>query len=309
MTATTAERDPLAIGTTYPQRRVEVTQEYLGRYIEGIRAEDNPWYSVDSPYGGPVLPASIFFYEPSNFEDPRTGTQIRHHGMDRAPFNSGAEWHFFAPGRPGEVFTLDQRVTDRWLKRGREWVIFEMSTRDAAGTLLATCAFKESWAEPPAYETPLRVQEGKSGELDADRSGELLGTLSRLYTFEMSAAFCRPHRDFHTDREMARAQGFPDVVISGPQFTCQMAELMTRIFGRGFYEGGHLKVNFLKPVLAGETITARATLLKRSAGSDGQERVEVAIWCENEKGETTAGGVAGARLVAEDYAPGIRSAA
>src|SRR5690606_1687459 len=100
-----------------------------------------------------------------------------------------------------------------------------------------------------------------------------------------------------------------DVVLSGPQFTAQMAELMTRIFGRGFYEGGYLKVNFLKPVLAGETITARVTLTGRDRGQDGQERIEVAIWCENEKGETTAGGIASARLVAEDYTSGVESVA
>ncbi|MGE0230277.1 MAG: MaoC family dehydratase [Flavobacteriaceae bacterium] len=309
MTTTATERDPLAVGTEFPTRKVRVTDEYLGRYIEGIRAEDNPWYLTDSPYGGPRLPACMFFYEPSDFADAKSGRKLRHHGEDRMPFNSGIEWWFYGPGEPGKTFTLDQRVIDRWLKRGREWAIFEMRCKDDTGRLLAKCAFKESWAEPPVYDPPLRVEEGKSGELAADGSGELLGSLSRLYTFEMSAAFCRPNRDFHTDRELARANGFADVVLSGPQFTCQVAELMTRIFGRGFYEGGHLKLNFLKPVLAGETIDARVNVIERVKDDDGVERVKVAVTCTNDEGVTTAGGIASARVIREDYSPGFRSAA
>src|SRR5690606_40715062 len=97
----------------------------------------------------PTLPACIFFYEPSDFADPESGRKLRYHAEDRMPFNSGIEWWFHGPGEPGGTFTLDQRVTDRWLKRGREWAIFEMTCRDAAGKTLALCAFKESWAEPP----------------------------------------------------------------------------------------------------------------------------------------------------------------
>ena len=298
-------KDPLALGTVFPPRAVAIDDEYLGRYLDGIGARDNLWYVASSPYGRPICPATIFFYEPSNFLIAEGSYALRHHDIGRNPFNSGAEWRSFRPAFAGETITLEQSVAGRWLNRGREWAIFELTARNGDGEILSSCRFKESWASPPDYEPALEVRSGRSGDLAVSRDGALLGTSRIGYTFEMSVAFCRPEKDFHTDRELARVQGFPDVVLSGPQFCCQMAELMTRIFGRGFIEGGSINVNMLRPVLAGETITAHARDAGHVQDADGATLHKVAIWCENEKGETTAGGVATARMVAEDYRPGV----
>lgn len=300
-----AIEDSLAVGTVFPPRSVVVDDEYLGRYLEGIKAHDNGWYTASSPYGHPICPATIFFYEPSNFVVTGRSYQLRQHDLHRNPFNSGAEWRSFRPIRPRNVVTLEQRVVERWLNRGREWAIFELSARDANDDLLSVCRFKESWANPPDYRPPLKERSGKSSELNISRDGTLIGVSRILFTFEMSVAFCRPARDFHTDRELAKVQGFPDVVLSGPQFVCQMAELMTRIFGTGFIEGGSINVNILRPVLAGEAITAYARDAGCAVEADGTIRQTVAIWCENEKGETTAGGVASAKVIEADYRPGI----
>lgn len=282
--------DPLPVNRILGVREYIVTNEQLERYLVGIKAHSNRWYTEDSPYGGPVCPASILFYEPMHFPGPR---QYR---ADASPYNSGAAWEFSRPIRRGQALTLREKVADRWIKRGREYAVFQMDALDTHGRVVARCDFKESWDAPPNYEPPLPNRDHEPGSLKIEPSGRELGRLSRLFTFEMSSAFCRPERNLHTSREMARARGFSDVVIAGPQFVCQMSELMTRMFGRGYYEGGKLAVNFLRPVLAGELITARAVEHTRRDDGGGQKRAEVVIWCENAAGQKTAAGIASAVL-------------
>ena len=289
---TTAERtrDPIPVDMPLGERTFEIDEQQMRRYIEGIGA-DNPWYTQDSPYGGPVAPAAILFYEPMRFPASQS------YGRDRPVFNARAEWEFYRPARPGQMVTLRSKVADRWIKRGREYASFEMEARDAAGELLSVGRFTNTWDNPPAYDPPLPVRDNEPKGPTVEATGRELGSLSRLFTFEMSVALAGPAQNFHTDREMARQRGFADVVIAGPQFVCQMSELMTQIFGRGFYEGGRLRVNFLKPVLAGQRITARVAEGPRTGEPDGVERMEVAIWYENEAGQKTAAGTASARLL------------
>ncbi|HEX2173036.1 MAG TPA: hypothetical protein VHL09_11405 [Dehalococcoidia bacterium] len=287
-------RDPIPAGTALGERSFSITEEQMSRYIEGIAA-NNAWYTQDSPYGGPVCPAAILFYEPMRFPASQA------YGRDRPVFNARAEWEFCAPTRPGQQLTLRSKVSDRWVKRGREYATFEMEALDESGKVVCIGRFTNTWDSPPAYDPPLPSRDNEPRVPPIEANGAELGSLTRTITFDMSVALAGPARNFHTDREMARARGFSDVVIAGPQFVCQMAELMTQIFGRGFYEGGKLRVNFLRPVLAGETITARAVENRRTRDGDGVERMEVAIWCENEAGQQTAAGVASARLT--DGAP------
>jgi acyl dehydratase len=295
---TTAERrkDPIAVGTILGEREFVVGEEQLTRYVEGIDVR-NPWYAEDSPYGGPVCPASILFYEPMRFP------ASQEYGRDRPIFNARGEWEFCAPARPGQRLTLRSKVADRWIKRGREYASFEMEVRDETGKLLCVGRIINTWDDPPAYDPPLPSRDNEPRTPPAEGDGAELGTMTRTYTFEMSVAGAGPAINFHTDRQIARDRGFDDVVIAGPQFVCQMSELMTRIFGRGWYEGGKLRVNFLRPVIAGEAITARVVESRRTRDGDGVERMEVAIWCENEAGQQTAAGTASARLVEGEPAP------
>lgn len=290
MTTSERTRDPIPAGTPLGERKFTIDDTQMHRYIEGIGAK-NSWYSGESPYGGTVAPAAILFYEPMRFPASQA------YGQGRPVFNARAEWEFCAPMRPGQTVTLRSQVSDRWLKRGREYATFEMEALDDSGKVLCIGRFTNTWDNPPAFDPPLSNRDNEPKSPPVDATGAELGSLSRLFTFEMSVALAGPAQNFHTDRQMAKDRGFSDVVIAGPQFVSQMSELMTLIFGRGFYEGGRLRVNFLKPVLAGETITVRAVENRRTRDGDGVERLEVAIWCENEDGQQTAAGIASARLI------------
>jgi hypothetical protein len=59
----------------------------------------------------------------------------------------------------------------------------------------------------------------------------------RTITHAMCEAFSGPVKNYHTDAEMARALGFPDIVVQGMMSVCFVADALTKRFGVGFLAG------------------------------------------------------------------------
>jgi len=55
---------------------------------------------------------------------------------------------------------------------------------------------------------------------------------------------------------MARALGFPDVVVQGMMSVCFVADLLTKRYGVGFLGAGKLDVRLVNVVWPGDVITA-----------------------------------------------------
>jgi acyl dehydratase len=66
-------------------------------------------------------------------------------------------------------------------------------------------------------------------------------------------------------------------------------ELLARQFGPDFRQGGHLSVTFLKPVYAGDTLTAHGVVSNKE-NIDHRTRLGLQVWLENQQGEKTAEG-------------------
>lgn len=122
--------------------------------------------------------------------------------------------------------------------------------------------------------------------------GDEVAPFERRITREMAEIHGAPMRNFHTVLEDAQALGFPDLVIAGPLFTCFYSEMLTRAFGADWITSGSLDFRLLKPVLANQTIRARAKVTGREPGARGT-RVALEIWCERlEDGARTSAGTA-----------------
>jgi acyl dehydratase len=68
--------------------------------------------------------------------------------------------------------------------------------------------------------------------------------------------------------------------------------MLTKRFGLDWMRGGALDFKLLKPVLAGETVTARA-VVKAKEPAGNCVRILMDIWCERlEDGAKTSAGVA-----------------
>jgi len=85
------------------------------------------WYSVDSPYGGtiaPVLinypPVRILFSRKYNVRGLFYWYEVENH----------------APLKPNVQYVLSGRISDKWIKREREYVQYEASCHDDTGKLI-----------------------------------------------------------------------------------------------------------------------------------------------------------------------------
>jgi acyl dehydratase len=109
----------------------------------------------------------------------------------------------------------------------------------------------------------------------------------------MCEAFSGPVKNYHTDREMARALGFPDIVVQGMLSVCLLSELMTRAFGTGWFCGGRLQVNLVNVVWAEETLLTHGRVRDEQPEGD-RTRVHVDVWCAKADGTTAVIGTASA---------------
>lgn len=100
----------------------------------------------------------------------------------------------------------------------------------------------------------------------------------------------RPH-SIHTDPEWARKKGFKAPLAQALMSTAYVSQMMVQFLGVGFVKGGRISVAFIKPVLAGDTLTAHGRIKSREM-EGANTRVTVEVWCENEQGVRTMVGTA-----------------
>jgi acyl dehydratase len=67
--------------------------------------------------------------------------------------------------------------------------------------------------------------------------------------------------------------------------------MMVQFLGEGFVKGGKMSVAFIKPVLAGDTLTVRGHVKSKEA-EGANTRVTVEFSCENQQGVKTMVGTA-----------------
>jgi acyl dehydratase len=207
------------------------------------------------------------------------------------------EWELFYPLRVGATVRSRITVVERYRKRNRDYVVAEVLLTDADGRWLQRSRTHQSFlADDPGDE--LVVDRGR--EKQAERrfvapagDGEAIALPPRTITHAMCEAFSGPHRNYHTDVEMARALGFPDIVVQGMMTLCFLSGLLTREYGRGWLRGGKMAVSLVNVVWCEDVVTARAKV--RDETEEGpQRRAHLDVWCEKADGTKVVVGTASA---------------
>lgn len=98
-------------------------------------------------------------------------------------------------------------------------------------------------------------------------------------------------KSIHTDVEWAKQKGFRAPLVQALMSTAYVSQMMMSWLGEGFVRGGKISASFIKPVIVGETLTARAVVTGVDDVS-GRPRVTVECWCENQDGVKTLVGSA-----------------
>ena len=126
--------------------------------------------------------------------------------------------------------------------------------------------------------------------------GQELPSLVRQPTQRRIDAYStvRAH-SIHSDESWAQAKGFRTCLAQGMMSTAYVSDMMTRLLGRGFVQGGTMSIAFVKPVYAGDRLTVRG-VVKDKRREDGRTRVIVEVSCTNQHGQQTAIGTASGLL-------------
>ncbi len=293
----TAHADGIVPGKDLGTRELVISRDWIEKY-HGSIDDRNPWYTEASPLGGPVAPCAVFNYEMQLFGG-------WHPPGVKGVLNTSQRWRFFQPMRPGQRVIVKARVAERYVKRGRDHITMEATACDEAGLALCQVEATDSWPVPqgqgaseagrtsqPAPASP----DTHKGPRQTSAAHLPLGgeppPFSRLVTREMCQINGGPLVNFHTDLEAARRLGLPDLMAAGPMFVCFYSEMFTKRFGLDWMRGGTLDFKLLKPVLAGETVTARA-VVKGKEPAGALVRVLMDVWCERlEDGAKTSAGAA-----------------
>ncbi len=207
------------------------------------------------------------------------------------------EWELFAPLVVGTPARTRSTVVARYAKRNREYVVNEVLITDEHGRWLQRSRTHQSFlaAEGRGEIVVDRDRERRPDRQFAigDGPGEEIAPLTRTITHAMCEAFSGPEKNYHTDREMARALGFPDIVVQGMLSVCFVAELMGHAFGLGWHAAGKLDVRLVNVVWPNDALTTRGKV-REDVVEGSRRRALLDVWCEKADGTKTVVGTASA---------------
>jgi acyl dehydratase len=106
-----------------------VTEEAVQGYLNALGI-GNPWYTHDSPFGGPIAPGLI---SKSDAADPNWWFPF----VDRSAFlHARSEFEFIHPLRVGKKVTVKGRWVEKYQKRDRNWATIEAVAVDEDGLII-----------------------------------------------------------------------------------------------------------------------------------------------------------------------------
>jgi acyl dehydratase len=277
------------VGRDQGGHEYEITPALVARHTAGT-GDDHPWYGADSPVGGPLAPALLFhsevysdlgWYLPNLFGN----------------LHARQEWEIFHPMRIGERVWTRATVVQRYRKRNRDYVVNEVVITDASGRWLQRSRTHQSFLvtdDRSGYAVDRdREKRGDRAFAIGDGPGPDLAPLDKKISLAMCDAFSGPQKNYHNDRELAHALGFPDVVVQGMMSICFVSELMTRAFGAGWLHGGKLDLSLVNVVWGEDTLAVRGRVREELPEGD-HTRVACDVWCEKPDGVKTLVGTASA---------------
>jgi acyl dehydratase len=279
------------VGRDFGGFEFDITPATIENYIAGT-GDDNPWYTGDSPLGGPIAPALVLhsavfrrhdWYLPNIFGN----------------LHARQEWQGFAPIRPGNKLNSRSLIVERYIRRDREYVVNECLILDADGHILQRSRTHQSFLMETAKADDgfavdrAREKSGSRVFNVGQRGGEPIETPMRTISQAMCMAFSGPGRNYHTDTEEAHKLGFPEIVVQGMLSVCMIADMMTRRFGLGFIAGGRFDLRLVNVLWAEETTGAKGRILEHRPEGE-RTRAEAEVWCEKADGTVTIVGTASA---------------
>lgn len=275
--------EPVYVGRHFPGREVELGPEIVESHV-GALGQRLPIYERFVP----ALALHSECYRDFQWYLARIWGNL----------HARQEWELFGPAPVGAVVGTRSFVRERYRKRGRDYVVKETWVLDREGQLLLRGATHQSFlvdrdGEAESHAVDKSREKLAERRFDVGGRGHPLAPVELVVTERVCMAFSGPSENYHTNREAARAFGFPDIVVQGMLPVCLVSELLTRDFAEGWYGGGKMDVRLVNVLWAGETIFARAEEIEEVPEA-GRTRVHMDVWVEKADGTKVVVGSASA---------------
>jgi acyl dehydratase len=99
----------------------------------------------------------------------------------------------------------------------------------------------------------------------------------------------------HTDKEITKRSGYDNLLMQGSQSLNYVSEMLFKTYRKHWLMNSSIEVSYIKPVLPGETLTAKGIITGKKSVQDEIE-LECEVWTESHSGERTMGGTALIRI-------------
>jgi acyl dehydratase len=208
------------------------------------------------------------------------------------------EWEFFAPVMVNDAVHTRSFIADRYVKRGRDYVVNEVLYFNADDAIVARGRTHQSFLRETKNEGIVIDEKREKAptrkfEVDTAAALEEIPSLSKQISLDMCWKFSGPNKNYHNDKEMAIKWGFPDIVVQGMMSTCFLSELMTDRYGAGWLAGGKMNVNLVNIVWQSDKLTCRG-FVREIVPEGNRQRANLDVWVEKEDGTKVTIGTASA---------------
>lgn len=320
--------ETIDVGDEYGPVEGEVTDFLIKTHAYAVD-DYSSWYFRDqTPFGGRVghptmLAADILRLYRLGYDLPERFS---------AGLHSRNEMEFLKPVRCGQRVTIRGTNADKYQKRGQFWRVLQGEVVDEDGNPMVRLKAVETVGFQALNRGKElgRGQEKEKGNQDVPKGGIITGevpygtptvatasrfapegalipSLTKHTSLEQSVAFSGylygwvrdgadiMLRNHHTAPEEAQRSGNADVVVQGLVSNAYISEVCASFFGASWLTSGRLSVVFIRPVLVRDTVTVSGVVKRRVEDPSGL-RMELDVWCKNQRGEMVTAGRASALI-------------
>lgn len=262
------------------------------------------WHlGTSSPFGGPVAHAGALLCDLLRLLYTRYDPD-RDRGLHQRE-----EFWLHSPVFVGERVRLTGRFVDKYVKRGRGYIVTEAEARTVDDDRLVIrhraietteiSAERGDEGERVDATPPRRVR----GELPTDRplattlgpgtrvGDGLIGPRKVIHQDQMSI-YSGAHvfwHSIHTDRDVAGESGLKGTVAQGLMVATYLSEWATDLFGPAWFQTGWMSLSFVAPLFAEDTVSLFGVVTDVTPSEAG-DRIELEVWAQNQDGQNAVVG-------------------
>jgi hypothetical protein len=278
--------DSIAVREPLGPIEILASEKAVRRYCDDWDDHD-PMYLERSIWGGPVVPPA--------FQAGLTGFRLLSTRYNsRATIGAKSEHRSIRPARVGSRLITAGTITEKYVRRGLEYVVVESTTTDDDGQAIR-------WSRDHIL---LSLERRPGGDDSAGRPSAAHIEPTRAVPARMQIPTIQKRayqraldesrfaaNSIHND-DYTRQHGYAGALMSAYVLCGYMAEVLVKFYGPSWLVGGSLAVNFINGgVQQGDAIRCGGEVVESVVEPAGV-RHELAIWMEKEGGKRVIAGTA-----------------